>query len=138
MKIIDLEAHFFTETYVEYLRKNKEFPRLETVGAEGGKGERLLLDGGLWAMRDAAKRALLDFEDARFAEMDANHVALQVLSLAGPGCELFKPSEATPLVREINDEIAGVMKKHPDRFVGLAALAPQDPEGAADELERAV
>lgn len=39
MKIIDLEAHFFTETYVDYLRKNKEFPRLETVGAEGGKGE---------------------------------------------------------------------------------------------------
>lgn len=97
-----------------------------------------MLDGGLWAMRDAAKRALLDFEDARLAEMDANHVAVQVLSLAGPGCELFKPSEATALVREINDEIAGVMKKHPDRFVGLAALAPQDPEGAADELERAV
>ncbi len=29
-------------------------------------------------------------------------------------------------------------EKHPDRFAGLAAIAPQDPAGAAKELERGV
>ncbi|MBI4334381.1 MAG: amidohydrolase [Chloroflexi bacterium] len=30
------------------------------------------------------------------------------------------------------------VKEHPDRFIGLATLAPQDPGGAARELERAL
>jgi 2,3-dihydroxybenzoate decarboxylase len=34
--------------------------------------------------------------------------------------------------------LAKVVKRHPDRFVGLACIAPQSPDEAADELERAV
>lgn len=42
------------------------------------------------------------------------------------------------MAQQTNDELADVVKKYPDRYVGLAALAPQDPEGSAKELERAV
>ena len=34
--------------------------------------------------------------------------------------------------------VADAIRKHPDRFSGLAAIAPQDPAGAAKELERGV
>jgi 2,3-dihydroxybenzoate decarboxylase len=37
-----------------------------------------------------------------------------------------------------NDVLADACKKHPTRFAGLAAVAPQDPKTAAKELERAM
>ena len=40
--------------------------------------------------------------------------------------------------RRANDALAELVRAHPDRFVGLAALALQDPAAAADELERCV
>ncbi|MFH1491501.1 MAG: amidohydrolase family protein, partial [Pseudomonadota bacterium] len=138
MKLIDLEAHFFTRSYLDYLRKNDEFPRLEAIEVDGVQKERMLLSKDLWALRHATMDALSDLGDGRLAAMDESGVSVQALTLAGPGCELFKPEDATPLVRDINDEASEVIKKHPDRFFGLAALAPQDPEAAAAELERAV
>ena len=42
------------------------------------------------------------------------------------------------MARQTNDELAEAVKRYPDRYVGLAAMAPQDPEGSARELERAV
>ena len=36
MKIIDLEAHFYTREYIDYLCSRKEFPR-EERGEEGIK-----------------------------------------------------------------------------------------------------
>ena len=70
--------------------------------------------------------------------MDEAGIDVQVLSLNDPGCQLFDASEATALAKSTNDELARVIKKYPDRFIGLAAIAPQAPKEAADELERAV
>jgi 2,3-dihydroxybenzoate decarboxylase len=63
---------------------------------------------------------------------------MQVLSLAVPGCEQFDTADGLAMARETNDELAEWVKKYPDRYIGLAALAPQDPEAAARELERCV
>lgn len=138
MRIIDVEAHFFTEEYVEFLRARKEPPRLQTVEVEGQKEEGLWFEPGFFASRQRTLPLLLDLDKARLAEMDGAGATIQALSLAGPGCELFEASEGTALASKTNDELAKVIRKYPDRFIGLAALAPQDPEAAADELERAV
>jgi len=138
MRIIDVEAHFFTEEYVGFLRTRKEPPRLKTVEVEGQKEEGLWFEPGFFASRKRTLPLLLDLDRGRLAEMDGAGVTIQALSLAGPGCELFEPVEGTALARKTNDELAKVIRKHPGRFIGLAALAPQDPEAAADELERAV
>ncbi|MBV9503589.1 MAG: amidohydrolase, partial [Acidobacteriia bacterium] len=45
---------------------------------------------------------------------------------------------AAALAELSNDYLAEGIRKHPDRFDGLAAIAPQDPAGAAKELERGV
>jgi 2,3-dihydroxybenzoate decarboxylase len=42
------------------------------------------------------------------------------------------------MAKQINDEVAQAVRKHPERFSAFAAIAPQDPASAADELERAV
>ena len=139
MRLIDLESHFYTEEYLHYLRSRKDLPRLEPVQIEGQAGERLRLEPDLWARsQPRVVQASLDLEKDRLSKMDEAGVAIQVLSLSTPGCELFEPSEGVAQARKANDALAQAVRRHPDRFVGFAALPAQVPEAAADELERTV
>jgi 2,3-dihydroxybenzoate decarboxylase len=81
---------------------------------------------------------MTDLGDLRIRDMDATGIAKQILSLTSPGVQIFDAATATALARSSNDQLAEAIRKHPDRFAGLAAIAPQDPAGAAKELERAV
>jgi predicted TIM-barrel fold metal-dependent hydrolase len=83
-------------------------------------------------------KKLIDLGDRRLKDMDGAGVDIQVLSLSSPGLEQLDPEIGTPLARQTNDLVAKAMNRHPDRFLGFAALAPNDPEAASDELERAV
>ena len=79
-----------------------------------------------------------DLGDRRIGDMDSTGIAIQILSLTAPGVQVFDAPEGTALAREFNDQLADAIGKHPDRFAGLAAIAPQDAAGAAKELERGV
>jgi predicted TIM-barrel fold metal-dependent hydrolase len=70
--------------------------------------------------------------------MDAAGIDVQCLSMGTPGVERLEPSLGAALAKSTNDHLSRAIKKHPDRFIGLATLAPKDPRGAADELERTV
>ena len=81
---------------------------------------------------------MTDLDELRIRDMDETGIAKQVLSLTSPGVQIFDAATATALARSSNDQLAEAIRKRPDRFAGLAAIAPQDPPGAARELERAV
>lgn len=112
-----------------------------------------LLDGGyddpgfrsLWGFYSGASpratalaERIQDLGERRLGDMDATGIAMQILSLTAPGVQVFDAAEATALAREFNDQLAEAIAKHPSRFSGLAAVAPQDPANAAKELERCV
>ena len=77
--------------------------------------------------------------EERLADMDAEGTDVQVVSIHTP---LFPyhwdTAEAIQASREVNDEIAGMTQRWPDRFAGLATLPVQDVDAAIAELERAV
>jgi len=79
-----------------------------------------------------------DLGERRIRDMDATGIAKQILSLSSPGVQVFDAPTAVSLATSFNDQLAEAIRKHPDRFAGLAAIAPQDPSAAAKELERAV
>ncbi|MFG1705336.1 amidohydrolase family protein [Nonomuraea sp. M3C6] len=87
-------------------------------------------------MREIEHR-LLDLGAMRLEEMDAAGIELSVLSLTAPGVQAeTDPRRAVTLAKKTNDTLAEVVREHPDRYAGLAALPLQDPPAAADELER--
>ena len=86
----------------------------------------------------AVAERLEDLGQRRLDDMDASGIDLQILSLTSPGVQIFDSATATSLARSANDEVAAAIAAHPDRYAGLAAIAPQDPAAAAKELERAV
>ena len=76
--------------------------------------------------------------DVRLAEMDANGVDMHLMSLTSPGVQIFDADLGTSLASKINDRMAELIRQHPTRLAGLAAIAPQDPKRAAAEIERAI
>ncbi|MCX8177993.1 MAG: amidohydrolase family protein [Candidatus Bathyarchaeota archaeon] len=135
MEIIDFEAHFYTKKYVETLLRNPRPPRY--IRGRGGYSLQYVVNTREPHPYRLVNR-LLELGGGRLSDMDDAGVTMQVLSLSAPGCEQFEASVGVKLAREVNDELSAVVEKSGGRLVGLAALAPQDPEEAADELERAV
>jgi len=84
------------------------------------------------------RTALLDLEGVRMQEMDANGVAVQLLSLTAPGVQMFDADAAVELAILANDRLAEVIARHPTRFAGLASFPPQAPKRAAQEMKRVI
>jgi 2,3-dihydroxybenzoate decarboxylase len=85
------------------------------------------------------RHRLLDFQDQRLRLMDASGVEIMVVSLNAPAIQAIPDArEAAEAARRANDVLAAEVARRPDRFVGIAALAMQDPEIATRELERCV
>ena len=75
----------------------------------------------------------------RIEECDQAGVTMQVLSTVPVMFSYWaKPADALDLSRRLNDHIAEVVRAHPTRFAGLATIPMQDPDLAAQELERCV
>src|SRR4051794_39039163 len=83
-------------------------------------------------------RELADLGADRLTSMDAGGIAVQVLSLSGPGADLLGAAQSPELARAFNDHLAGAIEQHPSRYAGFAHLPMTAPEAAADELERTV
>lgn len=81
---------------------------------------------------------MTDLGDLRIHDMDQTGIARQILSLTAPGVQIFDKPLAVALARSSNDFLAEAIRRRPDRFSGLAAIAPQEPAVAARELERGV
>jgi hypothetical protein len=85
-----------------------------------------------------APPALAEVGAERIADMEAAGIAMQVLSVPGPGVELIAGADGVAIARNYNDRLARLIIDRPKRFAGFAHLPMMTPEIAADELERAV
>jgi predicted TIM-barrel fold metal-dependent hydrolase len=72
--------------------------------------------------------------------MDKAGIELAILSFNSPGIQAeTDPDVAVQAAKQANDFLSeNVVARHPDRYAGFAAVALQNPEAAADELERCV
>lgn len=81
---------------------------------------------------------LQDLGALRLADMDARGIDRQIIALTSPGTQILAKNKAVALSVLANDQLAEACRKYPDRFTGMAACAPQDPQHAAREIDRAV
>ena len=89
-------------------------------------------------LAEAQRRRIVGLGEERIRDMDDSGIDIAVLSLGSPGVQIFDPATASALAERANDELAEGIARYPDRFVGLAAFSPLDPDRAARELERGV
>ena len=122
MRIIALEEHFAAPDLVARIDRSAIASRYAVGGASG------------WSPVEA----LIEVGAKRLADMDEAGVALQVISVNGPGADLLDATEGPAMARAYNDRLKQLIDAHPDRFAGFAHLPMTAPEAAAYELERAV
>jgi len=143
MKKIAFEEHFSTEEHLNYFRLilQKQYPVPEINEIE----KYLYLDTK-WLKNsqypipgtERLERNVLDLDDERLKAMDEAGIDMQVLSLVSPGVQVLDNSTALSMAQKTNDILSKLIRKHPARFAGLAAIPTQDPNEAANELKRAV
>lgn len=92
---------------------------------------------GIYYQKPAFVQQLTDM-DYRLAMMDRHDVDMHLLSITGPGVQAFDAELGSELARLTNDKLAAIIGQHPTRFAGLAAVAPQSPQRAAQEVHRAM
>jgi len=133
-KRIAIEEAFVTPEIAEAWAK---------VLAQGAPGEPGFRKMGETILKDSPgtrliHQCLVDLGEGRIAEMEATGIDVQVISITSPGVQVFEAGLAAALARQANDRLAEAVQAHPQRFAGLAAVAPQAPTEAAQEIERAV
>jgi aminocarboxymuconate-semialdehyde decarboxylase len=134
---IDVHAHLFPQSALGAEQKGQDW--------YGIRFERPASAAAAPAMRIDEKRVALgssvhrEAPDERLKRMDALGVDMQVVSLVPP---MFRydldAGVGAKFARAVNDEIAGMVSSHPDRFTGLATLPLQDANAALGELEHAL
>ena len=134
MRTIDIHAHVLTEETIALI--GKEVPALKP-GLTAIDADNYVLEvadvpykpfplGGFDLVR-------------RFADMKAAEVDMQVLS-ATPQTYFYDQDAGRAAVCSAiqNEQIAKLVKAHPEKFLGIATLPIQAPARAAEELTRAM
>ena len=83
-------------------------------------------------------RCLSDLDQVRLQHMDDTGIDRQVIALTSPGVQIMDADTAVSFARVANDELAAAVQRHPTRFSGMVAIAPQNPREAAKEIERGI
>jgi aminocarboxymuconate-semialdehyde decarboxylase len=133
-RTIDIHSHVLDDATIKLLQK--EIP---------GLGLKMTPVDGDISVCEVAGVAYRPFPrgghdiERRFADMAAAEVDVHVLS-AAPQTWLYgqEPAVGVAAAQIQNDEIARLVREHPDRFAGIATLPMQAPQQAADELRRAM
>jgi predicted TIM-barrel fold metal-dependent hydrolase len=115
---IDIFSHILPAKYLElYSRKNPAV--LKTT--------------------EARNRAIVDL-DMRLRLMERFPDVLEILTIAQPALEsLVSPADAVELAKIANDELAEIVGKYPDKFLGAVACLPMNNlDAALQEADRAI
>jgi aminocarboxymuconate-semialdehyde decarboxylase len=134
---VDVHCHLVPE-------ECKDLHALGPDGREYGVRVERDADGAEIAITDGRHNRACDSEqlwdlDRRLRDMDAAKVDVQALSV--PPFFFFyalEAGQAAEFARRLNDGIMAAVRRHPDRFIGLATVPMQDTDRAVAELDRAV
>jgi aminocarboxymuconate-semialdehyde decarboxylase len=132
LRTVDAHAHILTEETMGILQREAPSYRLKLRDVDGDFGT---LDVGAISY-PKFPRGGWDVE-RRLRDMAKAKFDLQVLSVL-PQTVAYEeePALALALSQIQNDQIAALVKRHPDRFLGLGTVPLQSPEAAVMELRR--
>lgn len=136
--VVDAHAHYFPVDIGDWSQRTGDprWPSLVTTEADGPGTGRIMLGPSIIFRK--VRASLWDL-DARLADLDANGVALQILSPTPIMLTYWaEPKPALDFARAINDSLATHIAASGGRLAGLASVPLQDGELAAEELRRAV
>jgi len=130
-RAIDIHAHIVPETFPSYTGVGRNIPWPSMAPAHACHAH-VMIQGKVY--RTVHQSCWL--AEDRIRDMDKGLIGMQCLSPMPELLSYWLPSaDAQVLIRYLNDQIADMVTRYPDRFVGLGAVPLQDIEAALHELE---
>ncbi len=129
---IATEEAWASSRMLDVYRRELEAGRIDDPGFQSLWGYYL----GSTERASALAERIVDTGGSRLAAMDEAGVDAMILATTAPGVQALRTEVAVPLARDINDELAAAVAANPERYDGLTAIAPQDPDAAAEEIRR--
>ena len=131
-KRIDVDVHIGSKEYSDYLSglQTSSGPESVQMPAEGMpmQGQGQIPGGGAGEIENI---------DMRLKDMDENGIDMQLISWRNIGCSEFEVSDGIRWARKINNTLAELVNKYPDRFAAFCNVPWQEPTAAVTEMERA-
>ncbi|MBN2035017.1 MAG: amidohydrolase [Deltaproteobacteria bacterium] len=130
---IDVHNHFYPSKFLKELEEKGGSAGVSVEKDEWGR--RIIVQRGNRVvtltppMNDIAKR---------LEDMDRAGFDVQILTLSVPSVDIFPVDVGETLARVVNDEIAEIITKHPNHFMGFSTLPFLDPKRTVGELERCI
>ena len=128
--VVDVHTHYLADALVTAMEARSDLPRIS------GTGDERVIEYGR-GNAAALLPAMVDLERQE-REMAEASVDLAVITVNLPGVDWFTPADGAAIARDVNDELADLVRAKQDRLAALAVIPLQAPEQAAAELERAV
>ncbi len=124
MKIITVEEHIYLKSVCDEISKyyNEDS---ENTKAAGGKGLPYYPDFELYESSDLK----------RINDMDKNGIDKQILSCPVQ-TQILNSNDALKIVKKANDELAEIIKRHPNRFGGFGLLPWSNIKDSVKEVKR--
>lgn len=126
--IIDCQSHLFCPEHLALMARRTQDPVVRHKD-----GERYVIMGP-WQRKVLPNHS---DPDALIADMDANGIHWTALSPNDPGPEWFG-ADGPAVAQMLNDYIAGVVARYPNRLIGLCVLPMQNEAAAQAELDRCI
>lgn len=132
-KCVDVHSHVLPNELIEAIRQNPRDYQMRVSGA--GESETFIRDD----RHSTPVYAEFHDADAKVAGMDRKGIDISVISVTPVVFFYWLDADAgLAAARLMNDGIARMAAKRPDRLRGMATLPMQDTDAAVTELERVV
>lgn len=132
--VIDVHTHILPKTWPDLAERYGYGGFVKLVHEQPGCA-RMMIDGR--DFRTIASNCWCP--ETRMRECDEHRVDVQVLSTVPVMFSYWaQPLHALDLSRLLNDHIAEIVRRYPQRFIGLGTIPLQAPELAIEELRRCV
>jgi predicted TIM-barrel fold metal-dependent hydrolase len=126
--LVDVHSHLMSLAFVRHLQGRPVWPVTRV------EGDLFVTDCAPdLSIRHGAP--ILEVEH-KLRDMDADGIDVAVLSHGLPGPDLLGGEEADVWASRINDELAGIVATHPDRFAAWGSLGFGDPGRTIAEVDR--
>jgi aminocarboxymuconate-semialdehyde decarboxylase len=130
---VDIHAHAFIPAALDFVKPHLD-PSSDALVRFAAPDTRALNQ-----KQEADRVPIMASPDARFADLDGMGIDKQLVSPAPPQCYYAVPAEiGAQAARLVNDGIAAIVARHPDRYAAMGSVPMQDGEAAAAELDYAV
>src|SRR3984885_6896901 len=131
VQTIDIHAHYFPQEYLDIIAEDGQRFRVEYRSDREG-----IYIQNEHRLQGPLPHRVVNLEE-RIADMNAQGIAVQAISLTGPMAHWGGADLSQRLARAWNDAASSAHQKYPARLVGLLTLPMLFADQAIDELNRA-